>query len=96
MEFFDPPIQQLETGKHNEANVLKNVWINLLFQIPGLGEEKVRKVADSFQTYVSVVKDYLNEQKLKDVQVGRKKLGADWAKKIYAVLLGVKYAEAIM
>ena len=42
------------------------------------------------------MKDYLNEQKLKDVQVGRKKLGADWAKKIYAVLLGVKYAEAIM
>lgn len=42
------------------------------------------------------MKDYSGEQKLKDVQVGRKKLGADWAKKIYAVLLGVKYADAIM
>lgn len=80
----------------NEANVLKITWINMLLQVPGLTEDKVRKIVDKFPTYRSLVQDAEGEQKLKDLALGKKKLGLEWAKKIFMVFAGVKFQEAIM
>lgn len=53
--------------KRSEENVLKDTWLNILYQIPGLGKEKCYRIAESFPTYKSILHDYNGAQKLRDL-----------------------------
>lgn len=70
---------------------MKDTWVNILYQIPGLGKDRCLKLAESFPTYQSILKDYEGSQKLKDTMIGKSKLGKALATRIYKVFLGTKY-----
>jgi hypothetical protein len=56
-----------------------------------LGKDRCLKLAESFPTYQSILKDYEGSQKLKDTMIGKSKLGKALATRIYKVFLGTKY-----
>lgn len=70
--------------------------MNILYQIPGLGKEKCLRIAESFPTYQSILKDYEEKQKLKDLMIGKSKLGTLLATRIYKVFLGTKYKSSVV
>lgn len=67
-----------------------------MYQIPGLGKDKCMKIAEKFPTYQSILKDYSGEQGLKELAIGKGKLGQNLAKRVYKVFLGTKYQESVL
>lgn len=54
------------------------------------------KIAEKFPTYQSILKDYSGEQGLKELAIGKGKLGQNLAKRVYKVFLGTKYQESVL
>lgn len=56
------------------------IWRNILFQMPGIGKDKCKVIAEKFPTYQHIVQDSKKSKSLKnlDVSKGTKstKLGA--------------------
>lgn len=96
LEFFDQKVEEIIRVRKNEPNVLRDTWVNILYQIPGLGKDKSLKIAEKFPTYQSILRDYEGAQELKDTLVGKSKLGKSLATRIYKVFLGTKYQESVI
>lgn len=44
IDFFDQKVDEIIKVRKNESNVLKDTWLNIVYQIPGLGKEKCLKI----------------------------------------------------
>ena len=100
VEFFDQKVEGIIKIKKSEENILKDTWLNILYQIPGLGKDKCHRIAEGFPTYQSILQDYNGEQKLRDLEIVRgnksTKLGLVLAKRIYKVFLSVKFQDSVL
>lgn len=75
------------------------MWRNLLFQVPGLGKDKCKLIADKFPTYQALLKDCDKEKQLKNLAVERGtksiKIGGNIAERIYKVFGSINGKESL-
>lgn len=74
--------------------------MNVLFQIPGLGQEKCLAIVQKYSNYESLLYDFMGNQDLSELQVRRglkeMRLGEPIANRIYKSLFSTNFEENIM
>jgi hypothetical protein len=86
--FYDQKSEEIK-GATSES-LRERLWMNVFYQIPGLGKEKCHAIALRFPTYETLLEDYTTRKELKNVLVSRgvkeAKLGPVLANRIYRCL----------
>ena len=97
ISFYD---QNTSNVKGQHQNQVEKCWTNILFQIPGLGQQKCKNIAQRYPSYKALLLDFLGEKELSDIPVrsGVKeiRLGEVMANRIYKGLFGMNSQENIM
>lgn len=47
------------------------IWRNILFQMPGIGKDKCKVIANKFPTYQHILKDSKKNKNLKSLEVSK-------------------------
>lgn len=89
--FYDQSTSEVKTETQSESHKL---WVNILFQIPGLGQEKCLAIAQIYPNYKSLLFDFEGAKELKNLSVRRglkeARLGETLANRIYKSLFSLK------
>jgi hypothetical protein len=71
----------------------------MMFQVPGIGKDRVKSVVEGFRTYEEVLQDEQEKNGLRNLVVGRgvkgAKIGKAIADRIYKVFGSIKHNEKL-
>ena len=87
--------------KGNEGKLLpaQATWRNMLFQVPGIGKDKVNSIVGDFCSYEKMSEDCESKKILKNLVVGRglkgAKIGKSTADRIYKVFGSLNSKEKL-
>jgi hypothetical protein len=79
----------IRKGNEGKLTASEATWSNMIFQVPGIGKDRVKAISEHFPSYEAVLIDFKNKKLLKNLVVGRgvkgAKIGRAVADRIYKV-----------